>query len=140
MNYVNEKKSKIIEGKLRCVELLNYLEKIKSARYVWLSEDASGLVSKVEYDPKTNLLTGLVLPLTSQSGMPKKFAYPASSPAAIKKIMETEKKSTSVYIIMAQPIIAHAPPFVLQIFGTDGSFDSANVANRWIYTTKELKT
>lgn len=136
---MNKKKLKIIEGELRCAELLEYLGKIKSEKYVWLSEDASGIVSKVEYDPNTNLMMGFVLPFNSQSGMPIKFVYPASSSTAIKKTMETGKMATSVYVVMAQPIILHAPPFVLQIYGTDGSFDAPTVANRWIHTTKELK-
>lgn len=40
---------------------------------------------------------------------------------------------------MAQPLIEHAPPFVLQVFGTDNKFKSQDVLLRWKETVEELK-
>lgn len=138
MKYINEKKQKLIEGELRSSELAEYLKKINT-KNIFLSEDASGMVSKVEYDPKTNQLVGFVLPIDSVSGMPIPFSFKASSASEIQKFMELKEKSTLVYVVIAQPLIDHAPPFVLQIFGTDNKFTANDVEKRWKYTIPELK-
>lgn len=106
---------------------------------MFLSEDASGIVTKVQFDPKSNQLIGLVLPLDSKTGMPVKFNFTTESAAEIQKMIENESKSTLLYAILAQPLIEHAPPFVLQIFGTDNRFKTTDVVNRWKFTSQELK-
>lgn len=112
---------------------------INARKCVFLSEDASGIVSKVQFDPKSNQLIGLVLPLDSKTGMPVKFNFTAASAAEIQRMMENESKSTLLYAIMAQPLIEHAPPFVLQIFGIDNKFKTTDVVNRWKFISQELK-
>lgn len=139
VGYIHAKNAKIIEGQLRIKELSEYLDRINAKRYIFLSEDASGIISKVEYDPKSNQLIGLVLPIASGSGMPIVFSFKASSQSEIQRLMELQAKSTLVYIIMAQPLMEHTPPFVLQIFGTDNKFTTINVMDRWICTAQELK-
>lgn len=84
-------------------------------------------------------MVGLVLPLASKTGMPKPFSFTASSATEIERLMELQAKSTLVYLVLAQPLIEHAPPFVLQIFGTDNRFTSENVIDRWIYIVQQLK-
>lgn len=112
---------------------------INARKCVFLSEDASGIVTKVQFDPKSNQLIGLVLPLNSKTGMPVKLNFTAVSAAEIQRMMENESKSTLLYAIMAQPLIEHSPPFVLQIFGIDNKFKTTDVVNRWKYTSQELK-
>lgn len=98
-------------------------------RSVWLSEDASGIVSKVEYDPKTNQMVGLVLPICGKTGIPIPFTYLARSGVEIKTNAEKPKASL-VYVVMAQPLRMVAHPFILQIFGTDNKFKSEHVLKR----------
>lgn len=88
------------------------------------------MVSKVEYDPKSNQLVGLV---------PIPFSFVASSAVEIQQMMEFKEKSTLVYVVMAQPLIKHAPPFVLQIFGTGNKFSADDVEKRWKHTNEELE-
>lgn len=105
---------------------------------IWLCEDASGIDVKVELDPSTNQLVGLVLPFDSENGMPITFTFLAESTEKIQKHMK-EATSTHVYIVLAQPLIQNAPPFILQIFGSDNTFTAQNVFQRWKHTTQELK-
>lgn len=78
---------KIIEGQLRCKELRNYLESLKVEKCVWLSEDASGIVAKIEYDPQTNQMVGLVLPIDSSTGLPIPFTYMSRNDTEIQRNM-----------------------------------------------------
>lgn len=137
VQHINENKPRIIEGEIRSKALSNYLEVLNLEKYVWLSEDGSGIVEKVEFDPNTNQMVGLVLPIDPLTGNPIPFTYLARDADEIRSNMQ---KSTSayVYIVMAQPLANNAPPFILQIFGTDNKFKTQNVLYRWKYTIEEL--
>lgn len=99
----------------------DFLDYLKLPKIVWISEDGTGIVPKIEHDPHTNQLIGLVLPLDSKSGIPKAYTYLANSAESIQKFSEHEK-STHVYMVLAQPLVDGAPPFILQIFGIFGGW------------------
>lgn len=134
---INEHKSPIIEGEIRSQQLSNYLDHHKTTRYVWLSEDATAIISKVIYDPATNQLVGLVLPTNKVTGCPTSFSYLAQNAEMIKKHLE-ERRSTVVYLVMAQPLDERVPPYVVQLFGSDNRFDTEDVVKRWKFTVDEL--
>lgn len=137
MSYINKNKPKIVEGELRIKELSHYLESLKLEKNVWLSEDATGITAKVEFDLNTNQMVGLVLPIDTRTGMPKPFSYLARNEEEIFKNMEREK-SNYVYIVMAQPLVQGVPPFILQLYGTDSKFKTQDVLFRWRHTVDEL--
>lgn len=138
VKHIHNDKPALIEGELRCKELAEHLERIGAPKCVFLSEDASGLVKKVVYDAKTNQLIGLALPIDSGNGLPKMFSFLATSESTIKQLMEM-KQSSLLYTIVAQPMKENAPTFILQLFGTDNTFETKDVTKRWDYTIKELK-
>lgn len=138
VRYVNENKATIIEGELRCKELKRYLEALKLPMCVWLSEDASAIVSKIEFDHRTNQMIGIVLPIEPSTGMPVPYSFLARNTEEIQSNME-RNKSISVYLVMAQPLAINAPPFILQLFGTNNRFKTRHVVSRWHHTIKELK-
>lgn len=137
VGYISQYKTRIVEGELRCKELVKYLETLNSKMFVWLSEDASGVVAKVEFDSKSNQMVGLVLPLNTNTGMPIPFSFMARSADEIQTNMK-KNKSSLVYIIMAKLLMKNTPPFILQLFGTNNRFNSHDVLNRWKYTVEEL--
>lgn len=55
-------------------ELAQLLDDHRATKNVWLSEDATAIVQKISYDPKTNQLVGIVLPFNSE-GNPKPFRF-----------------------------------------------------------------
>lgn len=75
VNYMSQHKPRVIEGELRIDELVKHLEKFNSPKTVWLSEDGSGIVSKVAYDSSTNQSVGVVLPTDSNTRFPISFCY-----------------------------------------------------------------
>lgn len=135
---IDKNKTRIVEGQLRIQELSEYLDRMKAPRCVWLSEDATAIVSKVKYDPKTNQMVGLLLPLDGNSGCPMPFSFLATDSASIEKYLG-EPMSHSVYIVMAQPLDKKVPPFVLQMFGTTQRFKSTDIIKRWLHTKTELE-
>lgn len=125
------------EGELRCKELVKYLDETNSPKIVWLSEDGTGIIPRVSYENSTGQLIGLVLPIELTSGMPKSGSFVPQNAAEIVLQMK-EAKATTAYIVMAQPLKEGVAPFVLQIMGTDNSFKTEQMFNRWIYTKNEL--
>lgn len=118
--------------------MADYLNKLNAPKQVWLSEDASGVVAKVQYDPTTNQLVGLVLPMDDNKGMPISFSFTPQSMSDIEKLIQENSKSTHVYIVLAQPIMDNVPPFILQVFGTDNTFKSIHLLLRWQHMKDEL--
>lgn len=138
MNHIRTDKERIVEGELRCGKLREHLEQIGAPMSVFLSEDGSGIVKKVVYDPYSNQMIGIVLPIDERDGMPQICTFKAESIDKMREHLE-KPQSNLVYIIAAQPLKEKAPPFILQIFGTDNKFDSKSVLKRWEYTENELK-
>lgn len=128
----------MIEGKLRCAELVEYLRKMNAPPIVWLSEDATGIVPKIEYDQAFNQLSGLVLPIDHSTGMPIPHSYLARSSEEIASNMN-QPMSCHVYIVIAQPLGENIPPFVLLMYGTDNKFKTNDVLQRWKFIEHELK-
>lgn len=128
----------IVEGEIRGVLLRKYLSDRGLPLAVVLSDDATRVEGRIQYDSSSNQIVGFVLPTDKQTGMPLTNAYPAES---AEQIFETFSKGNSVssYVIaiMAQPL-GDVPPFCLAMFGSDCAYTSEDVEHRWEYITSEL--
>lgn len=140
MNRIRDERRRIIEGELRAAQLKKYCEALKVTKDVWISEDGSGIVSNVHYDSVSNQLVGFVLPKSSGTGSPIPFSFGAEDAAQIMKHMydSSSRKSSLVYLVMAQPLAENVPPFILQVFGTDNRFPKEEVVKRCDFTQSEL--
>lgn len=127
----------MVEGDLRCEELSHYLENVGAPKVVWLSEDATAITPIINYDPVTDELVGLVLPTDGLTRCPILHSFEAKTANDIKEHMK-KKKSTIMYAVMAQTIDERYPPFILQLYGSDNTFEAKDVLNRWQHTEKEL--
>lgn len=114
-SYIRKFTPRIGEGEIRAVELNDYLSKFKLPKVVWLSEDATGISSKIEYDTATSQLIGQVLPIDKRTGIPIPNTYMARSYEEIKEHVSNPSAtaSTLAYIIVAQALDENAPPFIL---------------------------
>lgn len=129
-----------MEGEIRAGDLCDYLTKFNLPKVVWLSEDATGILPKIQYDAATSQLIGQVLPVDKHTGIPISNTYMARSFEEIKEHVNnaSAKKSTLAYIIVAQALSEKAPPFMLSIHGTDNKFKAGQIMNRWKFIEAEL--
>lgn len=137
MSYINKRRQRVNEGELRCEALVRYLEETNSPKIVWISEDGTGIVPRISYENSSRKLVGLVLPIELKTGMPIVDSFIPQNAEDI-AVQMNGTKSTTAYIIMAQPIKEGVAPFVLQIFGTDNTFKTEHMFHRWIHTKQEL--
>lgn len=137
--YIKSPDSCIVEGEIRGKQLLKYLKDRGLPLVIVLSDDATRVVGRIQYDSPSNQIIGFVLPIDKQTGMPITNSYPARNAEEILKIFSAENSISSYVIaIMAQPL-ADVPPFCLAMFGSDSSYTSDDVEHRWKYITSELK-
>lgn len=138
MRSIKDNGNHVIEGELNFTGLSNFLTKHNLPRCVWMSEDATGITGRIQYDPTTNQIIGFVLPV-NKFGLPIVNSYPATTAEVIKEYFETKKASTLLYIIMMQPLQENAPPFCFSLYGTDNIFKTSDVIRRWNYIFDEAK-
>lgn len=138
--YIRQMNSPIIEGILRCNELQLFLEQRQLPKIVSISEDATRIIGRVQYDRKTNQVIGFVQPINRTNGMPVPFSFPARDVNEIMQYFDgTHKESTFLNVIMAQPIgCEESPAFCLMISSSDNKYTSEDVCNRWKFIIDAL--
>ncbi|CAG9814094.1 unnamed protein product [Phaedon cochleariae] len=123
------------EGEFRFRELKQFLVSRNLPLCVWISEDATKIIERIDYSPRNNKNVGFVLPI-KEDGLINTAFFKATSYQEIKRQFSEETVSTYAYVIMAQPLQNNCPSFCLSVFGTDNKFSSEHVRKRW-HTMKE---
>lgn len=134
---LRSKAGTLIEGTCRVDDWKEFLNARQLPSAVWLSEDATRISNRIQYDHKSNQLIGFVLPF-DDNGMPIASSFSATSAKAIEDFFFNFKPDSSLYTVMAQPIVDDAPAFCLMLFGTDNTFTTDQVLKRWSYVKKIL--
>lgn len=137
--YVKRSSQSISEGVLRHKELLIYLNERNLPLAIGLSEDATRIEGRVQFDSSTNQLIGFVLPISGHNGLPTPNVYKArNAEEIVGHFVEKNPTAKFAITIMAQPI-ADVPAFCLMIFGSDNRDTTCDVLNRWMHIVSELK-
>lgn len=136
---MNQSCNKIIEGVLRTDELLLYLKQRNQPLMVSLSEDATRIDNRIQYDRSTNQLIGFTLPLNKHNGMPIPFAFKARSAfEMLNHFSNGTPTAKFVNTVMAKPI-GNCPAFCVLIFSSNNEYSSIDVSNRWEHITNEMQ-
>jgi hypothetical protein len=91
-------------------ECKEYLEDRNLPLVVAISEDATRVVTKIEFDSRFNQLVGFVAPY-DDNGLPQTLIFPAKSAKQIYHHFTNYRKACNCIIIMAQPIVPGKPIF-----------------------------
>lgn len=126
----------IHEGEFRFEELVAHISQHKAPSVVTIGEDATRVISRVEFDSETNRCVGFVLPL-NDLGLPEVDSFLAISFDGIEMIFTSNKIAKYAYVYMAQPICDSIPSFCLAIIGTDNKFTAKCVLLRWKHILNE---
>ena len=126
------------EGDFRFDCLLDYLVRNNVSKLISIGEDATRVISRVEYDSETNRCVGFVLPL-DKNGLPMNDEFLALSFESMEKMFKTSDIAKYAYVYMAQPFCSSVPPFCLACLGTNNKFTAKDALLRWQYIVKECK-
>ncbi|XP_050514976.1 uncharacterized protein LOC126890166 [Diabrotica virgifera virgifera] len=132
-----EEMNNILEGEVRIEDLKLYLQKRNYPPIIFISEDQTALIKKVQYDSASNQMVGFVAPLQEQTRFPRINKFPVDSVSDIENAFKNKTLAINAYIFMAQPLVDGSPAFCISIFGSDNRFTSEDVYKRWQYLIKE---
>ena len=111
-------------------ELRNHITQHKATNVVSISEDATRVISRVDYDSETDRRVEFVLHV-DQNGLPLVDSFVAVSFTAIKVMFQNSPISKYAYMYIAQPLGKNVPLFCLACMGTNNKFDAEHVLVRW---------
>jgi len=107
-----------------------------SHKVVSISEDATRIITRIDYDSESDRLVGFVLPCNDQ-GLPLVDSFLATTFESIQEMFEMNQRSKYAYVYMAQCLSNKIPPYCLACLGTDNCFSAPDVLNRWRYIYTE---
>lgn len=136
--YIHRSSNAMVEGILRVDELKLYLQERNQPLWVSLSEDATRIDNRVQYDIHTNQLVGFVLPKDDRTGMPIPFSFKATSARDMLNHLRNETTAYNVNTVMAKPL-GNSPPFCVLVFGSNNGYTAVDVSRRWDFITNKLK-
>lgn len=128
----------ISEGAFRFDELSSHLKSYGAASVIAIGEDATRVISRVEYDNETDRLVVFVLPCDFD-GLPICDTFIAVSFEKIEESFRTGSVAKYAFVYMAQPLSQHVPAFCLACLGTDNKFTAEHVLKRWNYIVSKCK-
>ena len=126
------------EGQFQFDELVRHLTKYNAPFVVAISEDATRIVARVEYDKNTDRMVGFVLPC-NEDGLPLCDSYLATSFETIECCFRSNQVSKFAYIYVAQCILPTIPSFCLACIGSNITFTAKDVLKRWKHIYEECK-
>ena len=145
-SYVYSQYNIINEGEFRFDGLLEHINRYKLSGIVSIGEDATRVISRVEYDSQTDRCVGFVLPINKQ-GLPIVDSYLATSYERIEEMFAGSAIAKYAYVYIAKyayvyiakPLDGHSPPFCLGCMGSDNKFNAETVLLRWNLIIKECE-
>lgn len=138
--FMCEDLKKIHESILRFDELSEFLDHYGYPKEVSISEDGTKILELVEYDAKSNRLTGLVAPIDYSTGMGKSGFFIANSARNIFNSITNFQKGGYLQVIIAKPNYPQALSFLLGFHVTDNHFTNTDVSTRTkLYYTELTK-
>ena len=128
------------EAKFRFDESKTYLDSI-GCQFVFLSEDCSAIIPRIEYDALFNNFAGFVTPVID--GRPVENAFSCQSFEEFQSLIENHPRANLVNVHLLQPISDSnyfAPSAtVLCTYGTDNKLTSIDIFKRWLMMYLELR-
>lgn len=133
---VSQEYTQTNEGQFRFDELLNHIIQYKAPKIVSIGEDATRIISKVQYDCNTNKMVGFVLPC-NDLGLPLTDSFLAISFDQMEQSFADSEIAKNSFVYMAQPLAANVPAFCLACMGINNKHDYTLVMKRWSYIVSE---
>lgn len=131
---------RVVEGELRVDALKKFLDLTNSPYVVWLSEDATRIVSKLQIDPVTGSMIGVLLDKDQQTGMPIIMHRTLESINQLKHELNNTTMTINANVLMARPLKNGSPTFCLMVTGCDNKFVATAVTNRREFIISKLQS
>jgi len=109
------------EGEFRFNKLVQHIKRFNACNAVSLGEDATRVISRIQYDSDSDRLVGFILPCDNK-GLPICDAFIATSFDDMEGYFKKASLAKYAMVYMVQPLTLGVPPFCLACIGTDNKF------------------
>ncbi|CAF1351263.1 unnamed protein product [Rotaria sp. Silwood1] len=128
------------EANFRFEETQTYLSSNK-CQYIFVSEDCSAIIPRIEYDASLDVFNGFVTPVLE--GLPTENTFRCTTIQQLKNLFETNPYANLVNIHVVQPIVDSnnalvLPTTVLAAYGTDHKLTAIDILKRWLIIYKKF--
>lgn len=141
MSVVQNKLSKqesVSEGVFRFSEIKERIIQRGENLFVHVSEDDTKLSERLRYDPKTNQVLGLQLPLNND-GIPQTGVFQFTTLKKIQELINKHPLTTYAKVMNVRTLGENSSTYTLVIFGTNGSDTAINVHARWEFVRRSFE-
>lgn len=125
------------EGEFRFDELAVHLTSYKAHMVVTIGEDATCLITRVDYDSETDRPVGFLLPC-NENALTLTDTFIAVSFEAIQELFKAADVAKYAFVYIALSLSEGVPAFCLACIGTD-KFNAEVVLKRWTYVLSQCK-
>ena len=125
-----------MEGVFHFKGLEEHLKLYNATKIISISEDATRLIGRVDYDKETDKLVGFVLP-SNDEGIPLSDSFKAISFDFAQETFLTKEIGKYVLVYMAQPLEENVPAYCLMCSATDNKYNAELITKRWKYIYDE---
>ena len=135
--YISNSDSKFVEGEFRFNSLDNYLNSIDT-KYVFGSEDCTGVIRKIKYDKDTNTFIGFSSPLSN--GLPILKKFQTDSMEQLRNWFSIVEKAPLLNVHMVQPVASldnQSSPILLSAYDVNSRYTSVDIIRRWSFMYEE---
>ena len=135
---LNREYHPIQEGSFRFESLAKHLECYHTPKVIFIREDATCVISRIDYDNETDCLVGFVMPC-DDNGVLLTVFFKADCYESMQAIFRNGEFAKYAFVYMAQSLARGVPAFCLACLGTNNRFTSEHVFKRWQYIYTECK-
>lgn len=98
---------------------------------VIISEDATRISNRVEYDSDSNQLFGLQPELDMITGLTKQNFFKISTPSNFLSMLTEYRSAPYLQVVTAKPMTIGSPARIIAVFPTDNRYTTQIVISRW---------
>ncbi|CAF0817297.1 unnamed protein product [Adineta steineri] len=121
---------KMTEGKLRFQLLQDYVESNK-CNYVFVAEDATSSISRIDYDATLNSFIGFSAPLVN--GVPQSNFFQTENFEQLELWFNDIDKAKFINLYMLKSLALSSPPFILSAYGSNNKAKAIEILRRWLF-------
>ncbi|CAF1513898.1 unnamed protein product, partial [Adineta steineri] len=119
-----------MEGKFRFQLLQDYVESNK-CNYVFVAEDATSSISRIDYDATLNSFIGFSAPLVN--GVPQSNFFQTENFEQLELWFNDIDKAKFINLYMLKSLTLSAPPFILSAYGSNNKAKAIEILRRWLF-------
>ena len=138
LRYLYEQKPPL-EGDFMFKEFSENVKENGDATKVWVSEDDTKITEGLSYNKYQNTIIGFKLPTDKETGTPKIDYFKFTSVDAVRKYLREHQVSSYAKLLAVRALNRDSKPFILSVYGTNGSDVSEDIIKRWKYIVAELE-